>query len=143
MKQDEIIKDLVNKWINKANKDLLSAERELSFEDPITETVCFHCQQAVEKYLKAFLVYHQIYFTKTHKIIDLLELCATVDSSFKDELEDADNLTDYAVEVRYPDVWLEPGVEEADESFEIAKKIKEFVLKKIPDTNSSREKEEK
>ena len=40
------------------------------------------------------LVYHQIYFPKTHRIMDLLELCATKDSSFKDELEDADNLTD-------------------------------------------------
>jgi HEPN domain-containing protein len=131
MKRDEIIKDLVNKWIMRADKDLLSAEREFSFENPVTETVCFHCQQAAEKYLKAFLVYHQIYFTKTHKIIDLLELCATVDASFKDELRDADNLTDYAVEIRYPDVGLEPKLEEAKESLEIAKKVKEFVLKRI------------
>ncbi|MDI6735325.1 MAG: HEPN domain-containing protein [bacterium] len=131
MNRDEVIKNLVNKWIKKADKDLLSAERELSFEDPVTETVCFHCQQTVEKYLKAFLVYHQIYFTKTHKIVDLVELCATVDSSFRDELEDADNLTDYAVEVRYPDVWLEPETEDAEESLEIAKKVKKFVLNKI------------
>lgn len=143
MSRDEAIKDLVNKWIKKAEKDLLSAEREFSFDDPITETVCFHCQQAVEKYLKAFLVDHQIYFTKTHKIIDLLELCASVDSSFKDELENADNLTDYAVEIRYPDVWLEPEIEDAEEALEIANKAKEFVLNKIPDTNFSREKEEK
>ncbi|MBC8521832.1 MAG: HEPN domain-containing protein [Methanomicrobia archaeon] len=131
MSRDEIIKDLVNKWINKAEKDLLTAERELSFEDPITDTVCFHCQQTVEKYLKAFLVYHQIYFTKTHRIMDLLDLCATRDSSFKDELGDADTLTDYAVEIRYPDVWLEPGIEDAEEAFEIAKKVKEFIRNKI------------
>ncbi|RJP56061.1 MAG: HEPN domain-containing protein [Deltaproteobacteria bacterium] len=131
MNRDEIIEDLVNKWINKAEKDLLTAERELSFEDPITDIICFHCQQTVEKYLKAFLVYHQIYFTKTHRIMDLLELCATEDSSFKDELEDADNLTDYAVEIRYPDVWLEPGIEDAKEALEIAKKVKGFVLNKI------------
>jgi len=93
MNRDEVIKDLANKWIKKAEKDLLSAERELSFEDPITDTICFHCQQSVEKYPKAFLVYHQIYFTKTHRIIDLLELCATTDASFRDELEDADTLT--------------------------------------------------
>jgi HEPN domain-containing protein len=138
MNRDEVIKDLVNKWIKKADKDLLSAERELSFEDPVTETVCFHCQQTVEKYLKAFLVYHQVYFTKTHKIGDLLELCATVDSSFKDELEDADNLTDYAVEVRYPDVLLEPKIEEAEEAFEIAKKVKKFVLNKINFANGTK-----
>jgi len=134
MNRDEIIKDLVNKWIKKAEKDLLTAERELSFEDPITDTVCFHCQQTVEKYLKAFLVYHQIYFPKTHRIMDLLELCATKDSSFKDELEDADNLTDYAVEIRYPDVWLEPEIEDAKEAFEIAKKVKKIVLNKIKST---------
>lgn len=124
MNRDEIIKNLVNKWIIKAEKDLLTAERELSFEDPITDTVCFHCQQVVEKYLKAFLVCHQVYFTKTHKIIDLLELCNSIDSSFKDELEDSDNLTDYAVQIRYPDVWLDPGIEDAEEAFEIAKKVK-------------------
>ncbi|MDY7030811.1 MAG: HEPN domain-containing protein, partial [Thermodesulfobacteriota bacterium] len=112
-------------------KDLLTSERELSFAEPITDTVCFHCQQTVEKYLKAFLVYHQIYFPKTHRIMDLLELCATKDSSFKVELENADNLTDYAVEIRYPDVWLEPGIDDAKEAFEIAKKVKKLVLNKI------------
>jgi HEPN domain-containing protein len=131
MKQDNRITDLVNKWINKAEKDLLTAERELSFENPITDTICFHCQQAVEKYLKAFLVYHQIYFTKTHRIIDLLELCNTADSSFKKELEDADDLTDYAIQIRYPDVLLEPEIEDAKEALKIAKKVKEFVLNKI------------
>ena len=136
MNRDEIIKDLVNKWIKKAENDLLTAERELSFEDPITDTICFHCQQTAEKYLKAFLVYHQIYFTKTHRIMDLLELCATIDSSFKDELEDADNLTDYAVEIRYPDIWLEPEMEDAKEAFEMAKKVKEFVLNKINPTHN-------
>jgi len=127
MKKDEIVKDLINKWIGKAEKDLLTAERELSFEDPVTDNVCFHCQQAVEKYLKAFLVYHQVYFTKTHNIGNLIELCATVDPSFRDELEDADCLTDYAVEIRYPDSWLEPSIKEARESYEIARKVKKFV----------------
>jgi len=131
MNRDETIKDLVGKWIKKAENDLLTSERELSFEDPVTQTVCFHCQQAAEKYLKAFLVHHQIYFAKTHKIMELLELCATVDSSFRDELEDADNLTDYAVEIRYPDVWLEPGIEESNEALETAKKVKEFVLERL------------
>ena len=131
MSRDEIIKDLVHKWIEKAEKDLLTAERELSFEDPVTESVCFHSQQCVEKYLKAFLVHHQIYFTKTHRIMDLIELCATTEASFKDKLEDADTLTDYAVEVRYPDIGLEPGIEDAEEAFDIAKKVKEFVLNKL------------
>lgn len=131
MNRDETVKDLVNKWLKKAEDDLRTAERELSFEEPITQTVCFHCQQAAEKYLKAFLVRHQIYFTRTHKITELLRLCATIDSSFADHLQDADNLTDYAVEIRYPDVWLEPTVEEAKQAFETAKEVKQFVLEKL------------
>jgi HEPN domain-containing protein len=131
MNRDETIKDLVNKWIKKAENDLLTAERELSFEDPITQTICFHCQQAAEKYLKAFLVHHQIYFSKTHKIMELLELCTSVDSSFRDELQSADNLTDYAVEIRYPDIWLEPTIEDAKEAFKIALTVKEFVLERL------------
>ncbi|MCK4232864.1 HEPN domain-containing protein [candidate division WOR-3 bacterium] len=43
-------------WQNKAEKDLLSAEKEFASENPITETVCFHSEQAVEKYIKAYLV---------------------------------------------------------------------------------------
>ena len=66
MNRDETIKDLVSKWIKKAENDLLTAERELSFEDPVTPTICFHCQQATEKFLKAFLVHHQIYFTNSY-----------------------------------------------------------------------------
>jgi len=131
MKQDDRITDLANKWIDKAEKDLLTAERELSFKNPIIDTICFHCQQAAEKYLKAFLVYHQIYFTKTHRIMDLLELCNIADSSFKEELKDADDLTDYAVQIRYPDVWLEPKIEDAKEALKIARKVEEFVLNKI------------
>lgn len=131
MNRDETIKDLVAKWAKKAENDLLTAERQFLFDDPITETVCFHCQQAAEKYLKAFLVHHQVYFTKTHKIIELLELCATVDASFKDELQDADNLTDYAVEIRYPGAWMEPTIEDAKEALETAKKVKEFVLERL------------
>jgi len=131
MNRDETIKDLVSRWINKAENDLLTSERELSFEDPITQTICFHCQQAAEKYLKAFLVHHQLYFPKTHKIMELLELCANVDSSFREKLQDADNLTDYAVEIRYPDLSLNPTVQEAKEALETSRKVKDFVLEKL------------
>ena len=131
MNQSKVIQDLIEKWILKAEKDLLTAERELTFKNPVTESVCFHSQQAVEKFLKAYLVKHQIFFTKTHKIIDLLELCSTVDKSFKSELEDADDLTDYAVGTRYPDVWFIPTVQQAKESLAIAKKVKTFILNKF------------
>jgi HEPN domain-containing protein len=54
-----------------------------------------------------------------------------VESSFKEQLQIADNLTDYAVEIHYPDVWLEPTIEDAKEAFKIAQKVKEFVLERL------------
>jgi len=41
-------------WIKKAENDLKIGKRELEAEDPATDMVCFHMQQCVEKYLKAF-----------------------------------------------------------------------------------------
>jgi len=123
--------ELINSWMNKANKDLLSAQHELSFPDSVTETVCFHCQQAVEKYLKAYLVHCGASFTKTHEIGELITKCENRDSEISVFKEEADKLTDYAIEIRYPDDWYEPTLEEAREAFEIATKIKEFIQNKI------------
>ncbi len=130
MTRREEIWAVVKQWIDKAEKDLLTAEREITFDDPITESVCFHCQQAVEKFLKAYLVAQQKPFSKTHNISHLLELCSTIDKSFSD-LEKADDLTDYAVQVRYPDTWFEPNVMDAKQAIEMAKQVKDFVLHKL------------
>lgn len=124
-------KELINSWLNKAEKDLLTAKHELSFLEAVTESVCFHCQQAVEKFLKAYLVFLGIPFTKTHEIGELITRCERKDEKISAFKEKADKLTDYAVGVRYPEELFEPTLEEAKESFEIATKIKEFVLSRI------------
>jgi len=124
-------KELINSWISKAEKDLLTAEHELSFPDAVTESISFHCQQAVEKFLKAYLISLGIPFTKTHEIGELITKCENKDREIAVFKEEADKLTDYAIEVRYPEELLEPTLEEAEEAFEIAKRIKKFVLCKI------------
>jgi HEPN domain-containing protein len=126
-----VIENLAKQWTKIAERDILTAKQGLETKQIITDTVCFHCQQAAEKYLKAFLVKEQIEFSKTHNIMSLLNLCASVDQSFKKELSEADVLTDYAVEIRYPDDWYEPSMEETKEAYAIALKVKEFVLKKL------------
>ena len=50
----EVIHEIVGKWLIIADRDLRTAEQGLKAEEVITDTICFHCQQAVEKYLKAF-----------------------------------------------------------------------------------------
>ncbi len=131
MDKDKLIEELVTQWIHIAERDLLTAKQGLEAEVVVTETVSFHCQQAVEKYLKAFLVKKQVEFSKTHSIMTLLNLCSTVDKSFSMELSEADNLTDYAVEIRYPDEWYEPTIEEAKQAYNIALRVKDFVQDKV------------
>ena len=125
------INELVKQWINIAERDLLDAKQGFAAEKILTDSISFHCQQAGEKYLKAFLAYHQIDFPKTHSMSTLVNLCISVDTSFNAILDEADFLTDYAVEVRYPDDWYEPALDEAKNAYDIAIKIRNFVLSKI------------
>jgi HEPN domain-containing protein len=122
MDKKKIINELVEKWIQIAEKDLLTAKQLSEASKIVTDNVCFHCQQAVEKYLKAFLVKH---------IMTLINLCATIDRSFKKELEEADILTDYAVQIRYPDDWYEPTLEESKKAYAITLKVKKFIINKL------------
>jgi HEPN domain-containing protein len=129
------VKDWVQLWIQKAKNDLKTGLDELSTEQPATDTICFHMQQCVEKYLKAILVQNGQDFRKTHDIAELIELCKKKDSSF-DILYDlnADALTPYGIEVRYPDDFYMPSLEETHKAVEITKKTLEFINTRISST---------
>mgnify|MGYP006247174729 CR=1 FL=1 len=90
----------IKQWLQKADNDLASARRLFEIEPPIIDTACFHCQQAVEKYLKAYLVFKQVDFEKTHDVKYLRDLCADYDRDFQD-LE-VEVLNDFGVNIRYP-----------------------------------------
>jgi HEPN domain-containing protein len=126
----------LKKWLIKANKDLKVSENEivLPSEDMVTDAICFHSQQAVEKYLKAYLIFKQVEFDKTHNLEFLLEICIETDNDFSQI--DVGNLSFFAVEVRYPDDFYIPTEKEARECLEIARKVKEFIYKKLNITDS-------
>ena len=86
MKENNI-HSLIQAWFDKAEKDLLSARHESSFEDAVLETVCFHCQQSAEKYIKGYLIYLGIAFPKTHEIGELLKALQKCLSSLNAFLE--------------------------------------------------------
>ena len=125
------IDEYVKRWLVKANNDLKVAENEirLSPDDMVTEAICFHCEQAVEKFLKTYLITRNIEFKKTHNLEVLLELCIKEDAEF--EKINVGNLSFYAVEVRYPDEFYLPTIDEAKECIEIAREVKEFVSGKM------------
>ena len=126
-----MIEENIRKWIIKAMEDYRIAEHELTFSDEVIATgpVCFHCQQIVEKLLKAYLISKNIDFEKTHDLEFLLKLCINTDEEF--ERIEIGNLRFYAVEVRYPTEFYIPSVEEAKECFEIASNVKAFVFEKL------------
>ena len=66
------------------------------------EIICYHCQQAVEKLLKAILITNGSAIEKTHDLGLLAERCASI-VTIPDEIYDVcDNLTPYGVKIRYP-----------------------------------------
>lgn len=53
--------NIVKKWIEYGNNDLIIVENEMlmSEDRKVSQIIAFHFQQAVEKYLKAYLVYKE------------------------------------------------------------------------------------
>ena len=66
------------------------------------DAACFHCQQCVEKYLKARLLEAGIGFPRTHDLLQLLTACLPVEPLWSAYSKVADGMTDYAVDFRYP-----------------------------------------
>lgn len=119
-------------WLIKANNDLRSAEILMRDPDPPTDTICYHCQQALEKYLKGFLTRHQIEFIKTHDLDYLFKLCLKIDKNFNDYQDDILSVNKYAIETRYPaDLPIFYSVKEAKLTLETTKEIIKFISSKL------------
>jgi HEPN domain-containing protein len=76
----------------------------------VSELLCFHAQQAVEKALKAFLIAKGDEPPRTHSIEVLLERCRRMDPAFPEY--EIKNLSYFSVEIRYPDELYLPEIEE-------------------------------
>lgn len=126
---------VVSRWIKKAEEDLLAIKNEIEFVPKdrwATSSICFHAQQAVEKYLKAYLTAKDVRVGKTHDLGYLIEECIKIDEEFKKlKSLSVEKLSLYAVEVRYPDDFYTPTLEEAEEAYKIALSVRDFVRKKL------------
>jgi HEPN domain-containing protein len=122
---------LVKEWIHKAERDLNTARLTLDHKPEYTDIICYHSQQAVEKYLKAYLVYLNTPFEKKHDLDYLIDLIVENDKDIEQFYDTVEILSGYAVEIRYPDDWSEPNAEEAKAAYEIALNIKKYAVKMI------------
>ena len=119
-------------WLAKAALDLRSAEVDLAAHPPITSDALFHCQQAVEKALKAFLTWHDHPFRKTHDLVELGGRCVALDATLEPSLRTAGPLTEYAWRFRYPGEVDEPAREEAEQSLKVARSVVTAVVQRLP-----------
>ena len=91
-------------WLRKAGNDRLAAVALAKGHGPqVTDIVCFHCQQAAEKCVKAVLIQAIVGFPKTHDLRELIELAAEARSDLRALTPVVEVLAPFAVDVRYPD----------------------------------------
>jgi len=112
-------------WFYFADADLDSANILNEAYRRHFEIICYHCQQAAEKYLKAVLCYNGIIPPKIHVLETLCALCSEFDSSFNQIAKDCAYLSPFAVSARYP---LEMEVTESNtiKALETVQRVKCF-----------------
>jgi HEPN domain-containing protein len=130
----------LRQWVEIANNDLEAAKYLSKRTWPISyEIICFHCQQAAEKYLKWVLVLHDIDPPKIHDLEELEKLCEKINPAFETLYEKCNVLTEYAVHSRYPsEQRLEK--QDMDRALEYAEFIKNFVQTLFPEHFNKEEK---
>jgi HEPN domain-containing protein len=129
---DEPKFDEIHSWLVKARQDLDSAVWLMGSPTSLFGAVGFHCQQTVEKALKAYLTWLDLPFEKTHSLIVLVGMCLKTDPKFEDLREPAVTLTPYAVLTRYPGDLPDISLQEAKTAIELARRAFEFILAKLP-----------
>jgi HEPN domain-containing protein len=132
---EEELPELVRQSLIRADTDLEVTEQ-LASTGRFREIIAFHGQQAVEKHLKSLLVHYQVDFPKTHDIARLLDLVELVEAGVASATRDAERLTPFGVEIRYPGDSPEmlPGAE--TEVLRIWRNVKQLVeqsLRRYPE----------
>ncbi len=121
---------LVTEWIKRADLDLKTATK-LSGEPDFRDIVGFHAQQAAEKYLKALLTKYQIEFPKSHVIRRLLILLEAVEPDTVARLSEANWLSPFGAEIRYPGDRAELLPGEEVRACELARRVRDSVMETL------------
>jgi HEPN domain-containing protein len=89
-------------WLVRARSNLILADRGIRIKNVLLEDLCFNAQQAAEKALKAVCIFHGLDFPKTHSLVSLIDTLEDAGINVPEPVKEADILTDYAVQSRYP-----------------------------------------
>ena len=118
-------------WLAKAHSDLATAKLLIQGAERHLDTGSYHCQQAAEKAIKAWLTAQEVVFAKTHSLEILVNLCVPSSPEFQRFLPHAFRLTPFATEFRYPGDVFEPSPEEAADALSLAQDITTWIAGEI------------
>lgn len=116
------MKKLTRQWVKKAEADYRLAVKLGRGEEPFHDQICFHCQQAGEKYLKGLMEELSVPIPRTHNLVALLPLLAPHHSSLRSLRRGLDFLTRFAVDTRYPGDWA--GKRQSQASLRWAERVR-------------------
>ena len=115
----------VKEWMNAGQEDLDVTQLIIAEGPYMLNSACFHCQQAIEKFLKAFLISRKKEFPKTHNLDHLRELCIHEDIGFSQF--DVGDYENFAVRNRYPHDNELPDIDQVKILYTGACDIRDFV----------------
>lgn len=126
-------------WLKRAKSNLIRAQQPKP-DEVFWEDYCFDAQQAAEKAIKALLIHYQIAFRFVHDIAELLTALEKNGISLPQEVRGGAELSDYAVEARYPSP-MEPVTEDDyQDAVKIADNVvswvESIILSGTEDTNT-------
>jgi len=96
--------EIVKEWIEKAEEDFGFASTSIEHTNYFAQ-ICFHFQQAAEKYLKAFIIANGLEFRPIHNLLELLEICREKEPEISEIEEDCRYLNPFYIDTRYPVHW--------------------------------------
>jgi len=132
--------DDVLEWVKIADDDYDSAIILNQANRKHYEIICYHCAQAVEKYLKGYLEFNDIIPEKTHNLAYLNSICIEKDNKFVNIKMECDFLNKFANDIRYPHRY-ETNEDEANFCINAVKKIRDFEpVNKIRNTINNNDK---
>ncbi len=123
--------DVTLAWLQRARSDLQLGRAALNTPGVMPEDAAFHAQQCAEKALKALLLHREISFPKTHAIEVLLDLLKTQGISVPKGVDEAFELSEYAVQTRYPGEWEPVSKTEARKAVERAALVLAWVESQV------------
>ncbi len=125
---NEETREAVRHWRARAESDWTAVEVLVASDRCPPDAVCFHCQQFVEKLLKALLTLHGVEAPWTHDLRRLIQLAQPFVPELARLSDAADALTVHGVRTRYPDEWYQIEREEMKSMVELAKELGRMVL---------------